>query len=303
MIERPALADALANGAIDFYEVGAGIDLFQRAKGIPGVVLRDAVTPDYNHLTFNGAKSAVLADPGLRTAIMRGVDTQVIARALPGRITNGEVRPVGNRMFLPGNKNYRDNSAITPFSQDAAKSELDALGWKLDGEYRVKDGRQLAPRYVVPSPNAPGEQVAKLVQSQLEQIGVKVDINAVPSAEFLTKWVFTGNFDVMGSAGARACSRSGWRSRSSPSTRTPPARTTAASATTRSTGCSSRPPPSWTTTSGPRWPTGSTRSCGRSGISCRSTTSPVRSRSGRPSRTSVPGGYGQYEYENIGFTG
>ncbi|KJK44346.1 hypothetical protein UK23_29860 [Lentzea aerocolonigenes] len=198
VVERPALADALANGAIDFYEVGASIDLFQRAKSIPGVVLRDAVTPQYTHLTFNGAASSILADPALRTAIMSGVDASVIARALVGGITNGAVKPVGNRMFPPGTKNYQDHSGLVPFSQDAAKSTLDSLGWKLDGEYRAKDGKQLVLRYVIPSPSAPNEQVAKLVQSQLKQIGVKVDLTAVPSAEFLTKWVFTGNFDVTG---------------------------------------------------------------------------------------------------------
>ncbi|HEX8867981.1 MAG TPA: ABC transporter substrate-binding protein, partial [Lentzea sp.] len=141
---------------------------------------------------------SVLADPALRTALMRGIDTGIIAKALVGGITNGEAKPVGNRLFVPGTKNYQDHSGLMPFSPDTAKSTLDFLGWKLDGEYRAKDGKQLVLRYVVPSPSAPNEQVAKLVQSQLKQIGVKVDITAVPSAEFLTKWVYTGNFDVTG---------------------------------------------------------------------------------------------------------
>ncbi|MEV6243386.1 ABC transporter family substrate-binding protein [Lentzea sp. NPDC051838] len=196
VVERPAQADALANGAIDFYEVGASIDLFQRAKSIPGVVLRDAAAPDYNHLTFNGAPSSILADPSLRTAIMRGIDPAIITRALVGGITNGTPSPVGNRLFLPGTKNYQDHTI--PFSQDFARSTMDSLGWKLDGEYRAKDGKQLVLRYVIPTPSAPNEQVAKLVQSQLKAVGVKVDITSVPSTEFLTKWVFTGNFDVTG---------------------------------------------------------------------------------------------------------
>ena len=54
--------------------------------------------------------------------------------------------------------------------------QLDELGWKLEGETRKKDGKELVVRYVIPTPNAVSDQIAKLVQSQLKEVGAKIDI-------------------------------------------------------------------------------------------------------------------------------
>ncbi len=197
-VDRPAVADALANGQIDWFDIGSSIDNFTRAKSMQGVTIRQAVSPDYSHITFNGADSSILKDPKLRVALMRGIDTKTITRALLGQMLKGDAQVTGNHFFLLGTKEYKDNSSIASFDKEAAKKALDDLGWKLEGETRKKDGKDLTVRYVIPTPNAVSDQIAKLVQSQLKEIGAKVDIQAVPSTDFFKQYVNVGNFDMTG---------------------------------------------------------------------------------------------------------
>lgn len=195
VIDRTALADSLANGAIDWYDIGSNVDLYKRAQQTPGIKIRQAVTPDYNHLTFNGAASAVMSDAKVRTSVMQGIDTATIAKAILGPI-QPDPKVLGNHIFLLGAKEYKDNSAVAKFDKEAAKKGLDDAGWKLDGDVRKKDGKELAIRFVIPTPNPTSDQVSKLVQTQLKEVGVKVDIQAVPSADFFKAHVNVGDFDI-----------------------------------------------------------------------------------------------------------
>ncbi|MFD9700722.1 ABC transporter family substrate-binding protein [Lentzea sp. NPDC059081] len=197
-VDRTALADALANGQIDFFDIGSSVDNYAKAKAMQGVTIRQAITPDYSHITFNGADSSILKDPKLRVALTKGIDTKVITKALLGQMLKGEPPVTGNHFFLLGSAGYKDNSAVAAFDKEAAKKQLDELGWKLEGETRKKDGKELVVRYVIPTPNPVSDQIAKLVQSQLKEIGAKVDINAVPSTDFFKQYVNVGNFDMTG---------------------------------------------------------------------------------------------------------
>ncbi|MCG8923343.1 ABC transporter family substrate-binding protein [Lentzea sp. CC55] len=197
-VDRPALADALANGQIDFFDIGSSVDNFTRAKSMQGVTIRQAITPDYSHITFNGADSSILKDPKLRVALMKGIDTKVISKALLGQMLKGDAQVTGNHFFLLGSAGYKDNSAVAAFDKEVAKKQLDELGWKLEGETRKKDGKELLVRYVIPTPNPISDQIAKLTQSQLKEIGAKVEIQAVPSTDFFKQYVNVGNFDMTG---------------------------------------------------------------------------------------------------------
>jgi peptide/nickel transport system substrate-binding protein len=197
-VDRPALADALANGQIDFFDIGSSIDNFTRAKSMQGVTIRQAITPDYSHITFNGADTSILKDAKLRVALQRGIDTKTITKALLGQMIKGDAQVTGNHFFLLGSAGYKDNSSVASFDKEAAKKQLDELGWKLEGETRKKDGKELVVRYVIPTPNPTSDQIAKLVQSQLKEIGAKVDIQAVPSTDFFKQFVNVGNFDMTG---------------------------------------------------------------------------------------------------------
>ncbi|KAA2262863.1 ABC transporter family substrate-binding protein [Solihabitans fulvus] len=197
VIERKALADSLANGAIDWYDIGSSVDNYTRAKQMQDISIRQAVTPDYTHMTFNGAPTSVLADPKLRLAVMQGLDTATIAKALLGQITP-DPKTLGNHIFLIGAKEYKDNSSVAKFDAAAANKALDDLGWKKEGDFRKKDGKDLKLRYIITAGNNISQQISQLSQTQLKAIGVNLDIVTVPAADFWKSYVNVGNFDITG---------------------------------------------------------------------------------------------------------
>ena len=72
-----------------------------------------------------------------------------------------------------------------------------AAGWTLPsgGTYRQKAGKELDIKFVIPSQVATSEKESKQIQAMLKDIGVKVNINTVPSDDFFDKYVNQGNFD------------------------------------------------------------------------------------------------------------
>lgn len=192
--ERAALPDRLANNEIDWYTIGSNIDLYQRARTTPGVEVRQALEKQYGHITFNGAEGAVLSDKALRQAIAKGIDRQAITQRLIGQILpNAALQQ--NHIFPVGGSGYQDNSTF-PFDQAAARSELDALGWVQQGDVRVKDGRELNLRFIVPANNPTSDQTSRTVLEQLSQIGVRITIEVVPTADYFVGFVNRGNFDL-----------------------------------------------------------------------------------------------------------
>jgi len=122
--DRSALADALANNEIDFFEIGSSVDLYQRAKGTPGAEVRQATERLYTHVTFNGAPGAIMSDLQVRQAIATGIDRAAITTRLLGQITPRPT-PLGNTMYPIGTPEYRDNSAALRYDQQPRR-ELSA---------------------------------------------------------------------------------------------------------------------------------------------------------------------------------
>lgn len=73
-------------------------------------------------------------------AIGQAIDRKSIAEVAQHGLVADPV-PLNNHIFLAGQEGYQDNSP--PFDPDAAARELDALGWKLNGAFREKDGQRL----------------------------------------------------------------------------------------------------------------------------------------------------------------
>jgi peptide/nickel transport system substrate-binding protein len=201
VLERGALADALANNEIDWYAIGADVNLFARAQAIPGTEIRQAVEPRYSHITFGGAPGALLADPALRRAIAQSIDRQSIARALIGQIVP-EATPLGNHLFVQGSKNYVDHSQVVAFDPATAAAALDRLGWTSagDGQVRTNNGRPLNLRLVRDAGNPISERITQLVQAQLTAVGVGVEVIPVAGGDFFDEYIRPGNFDMVGFA-------------------------------------------------------------------------------------------------------
>ena len=198
-VERGALADALANNEVDYYRIGSDVNLFARAQGIPGVVVRQAVEPLFNHITLNGGPGAILSDPALRRALVQGLDRQAIATALVGQI-DPTIKPLNQFVFVQGSENYVDHGVA--YDPAAARAALDALGWVSPGEgqVRVRNGQPLDIRYVATAGNPISERIVALTSSQLRAIGVGVEVIPVASADLFDQYVTPGNFDMIGFA-------------------------------------------------------------------------------------------------------
>jgi len=192
-LDDAARIPALQNNTIDATGI-ASLDELQIARGTEGISIRRTPGPSWYHMTFNGAPGAILSDKALRQAVAKGIDRQAIVNVTQRGLVDNPT-PLGNHVFVAGQDGYQDNSAVVAYDPEKAKAELDALGWKLNGQFREKDGKTLAIRNVLYDSQT-GRQVAQVAQSNLAQIGVKLDLDVKPADGFFTNYVNVGDFDI-----------------------------------------------------------------------------------------------------------
>jgi peptide/nickel transport system substrate-binding protein len=154
---------------------------------------------DYGYLVFNfrdaAAKArphALFADHALRVALSRAVDREAVVRnALDslGRVALGPVTRA---------QSTADESLAAPgFDLAAAGAALDSAGWRVDPKdgVRVRAGRPLAFRLLVPSSSSTRMRLAVLLQAQFRAAGVRVDLEPVDGPTFVER-MRTGRFDA-----------------------------------------------------------------------------------------------------------
>ncbi len=193
VLDDAARIPALQNNTIDATGLSS-LDELTIARGTAGISIRRAPGLSWYHFTFNGAPGAILSDKALRLAVAKGIDRQAIANVTQRGLVDNPV-PLNNHIFVAGQKGYQDNSAVVAYDPEKAKQELDALGWKLNGQFREKDGKQLVIRDVLYDSQTT-RQVALVAQNSLAQIGVKLQIDAKPGNGFFTDYVNVGDFDI-----------------------------------------------------------------------------------------------------------
>ncbi|WP_250150306.1 ABC transporter family substrate-binding protein [Mycolicibacter acidiphilus] len=193
VLDEAARMPALQNHTIDAAGVSS-LDQLTIARRTKGISIRRAPTPTWAHFTFNGAPGAILADKGLRLAISRGIDRDTIARVTQRGLTNDPVA-LNNHVYVEGQDGYRDNSGVVAYDPERARRDLDALGWKLNGRFREKDGRPLVIRHLVYDAQST-RQFAQVAQHDLAEIGVKLQIEAKAGGGFFTNYVNVGDFDI-----------------------------------------------------------------------------------------------------------
>ncbi|MGI9164344.1 MAG: ABC transporter family substrate-binding protein [Mycobacterium sp.] len=193
VLDDAARIPALQNDTIDATGI-ASLDELTIAGRTEGISIRRAPGPSWYHLTFNGAPGSILSDKALRQAVAKGIDRQAIVNVSQrGLVANPT--PLGNHVFVAGQQGYQDNSAVVAYDPEKAKTELDALGWKLNGQFREKNGKQLVIRDVLYDSQS-GRQVAQVAQNSLAQIGVKLELDVKSANGFFTNYVNVGDFDI-----------------------------------------------------------------------------------------------------------
>ncbi|MDG4785010.1 ABC transporter substrate-binding protein [Micromonospora sp. WMMD1102] len=193
--DSQARVDALANNEIDL--IGgpylAPITPVE-AKSLDG---RDDVelltgAPDVSiMLGFNPDGPA--GDKAVRQAVGKAIDTASMAKAL-----FLDYAEPARRVFPPGVPDS-GNDLPVGFDKGAAGSVLDAAGYVRDGEGRVKAGKRLSLRLLVPATPAEGQldprTMAAAIAAALKEVGIAVEIVPVDAAVYYDERA-EGRYDI-----------------------------------------------------------------------------------------------------------
>lgn len=193
VLDDAARLPALQNNEIDATGL-ATLDQMEIARRTAGISIRHAPAPTWYHFTFNGAPGSILADKALRLAIAKGIDREQIAKVTQRGLADNPV-PLNNHIYVAGQEGYQDNSAVVAYDPEQARRELDALGWKLNGEFREKDGRRLVIRDVLYDAKST-RQFGQIAQNNLARIGVKLELDVKAGGGFFTNYINVGDFDI-----------------------------------------------------------------------------------------------------------
>ncbi|KAB8196044.1 ABC transporter family substrate-binding protein [Nonomuraea phyllanthi] len=197
-IETPAAqVNAFANGELDAVSIPSGAPAeLKRAKEVPDADIRKSLSPNWRHFTVNN-QSEILKDKNVRHAIAYGINRDVITQS-DLKDMDWPLQTLGNHVFMNNHKGYVDNSGdLGKYNPEKAKQLLDAAGWKLDGDVRKKDGKELALDFVIPTGTPVSQTEGELTQAMLKEIGVKINIRPVPLDKFFTDYIIKGDFDLV----------------------------------------------------------------------------------------------------------
>ena len=187
---------ALQNNEVDLIYPQPQLDMVAQVKALPDVTSELNIGLSFEHLDFN-YKNEHLANPAVRRAIATGLNTQELVDRTVKQFTD-EARPLGNRIWLPGQQYYQDHFGQYGKGDVAGATKLleDAGYTKgADGIY-AKDGKKLSLRISTTAGNKLRETQEQLIQAQLKQVGVDIKIANADNRELFGEWLPQGNFDI-----------------------------------------------------------------------------------------------------------
>lgn len=186
--------DALANGEVDYIDIGPSAPNFKRASGMSGVKVHVSKAPNYRHMTF-GSATAVSRNLRVRQAIMMGIDRSTITRAMISPI-DPTATSMDNHVFVKGLSCYQDNSG-TYGKQNLLKADqlLDAAGYT-GNPRKDSAGNALKISITIPSGVPTSASEAQLMQAMLQPLGVPLEIKVVPLADFFSVYILPGDFEM-----------------------------------------------------------------------------------------------------------
>lgn len=194
-MDTASMPGAFANGEIDYFDIGGDASAYKQASKVSSGEIREAGGPNYRHLTFNG-ESAKLKDARVRQALFMATDRETIAKSdLKG--LGWKPSTMNNHLLINTQKGYQDNSGkLGKYDPKAAGKLLDEAGWKLSGKIRKKGGQELSLRFIIPSGNPSATNEGSMLTQMYRQVGVKLQIQTVPTNDFFDKYVTPGDFDI-----------------------------------------------------------------------------------------------------------
>ena len=155
---------------------------------------------EFEHFDFNEA-NPYLAKVQVRQAIAYGTNRKQIIRDVVGSIAP-KTQPLGNRMLMPNQPGYVNNGKAYENVNDAkAKSLLSGLGFKFVGgyyepNYGPEAGQPLTFTISSTTGNPIRQETEQLFQAQMQQIGIKINIQNYDAGTFFGTNLPTGQFDI-----------------------------------------------------------------------------------------------------------
>ncbi|MFE6050176.1 ABC transporter family substrate-binding protein [Kitasatospora sp. NPDC056446] len=193
---RPdAMPAAFAKGQLDLVNNGPDVAGYQTIRSTKGAVVRRAGGPDFRQFTLN-ARTPALSDATVRQAVFQAINRDAVIRSdLSG--LDWPAVPLNNHLLVANQNGYRDNSlGLARYDPVEAARKLDAAGWKLDGDVRKKDGRELNLRMVIPAGVTQAQNEAANTTRMLKDVGIKVSTVTAAVNEFFDKYINRNDFDI-----------------------------------------------------------------------------------------------------------
>ncbi|WP_031070934.1 ABC transporter family substrate-binding protein [Streptomyces sp. NRRL WC-3742] len=190
-----AMPAAFSRGDIDLVNIGPDVAGYQTVRSTKGAAFRRAGGPDFRQFTLN-ARTPALSDATVRQAVFQAINRDTVIRADLGGLDWPAV-PLNNHLLVANQNAYRDNSlGLARYDPAEASRKLDAAGWRMDGDVRKKDGRELNLRMVIPAGVTQAQNEAASATKMLKDVGVKVTTVTAPINEFFDKYVNRNDFDI-----------------------------------------------------------------------------------------------------------
>ncbi|HET8625931.1 MAG TPA: peptide ABC transporter substrate-binding protein [Thermomicrobiales bacterium] len=176
---------------------GKGVAEFQPGGGIERIFLNftdpnkeDPATGERSSLKF---PHPFFTDKNVREAFAHASNKEEVVKGVYGR--GGAV----GLNFLEDPPQYNStnpkNEEVTKYDLAKANALLDAAGWKKNGQYREKDGKQMSVVYST-TVNQVRQQTQQIIKAGWESVGIKTELKSVDSGVFFSS--DAGNPDTSG---------------------------------------------------------------------------------------------------------
>ncbi|MFD8477981.1 ABC transporter family substrate-binding protein [Kitasatospora sp. NPDC059673] len=194
VLDAAAITQSYLNNEIDFASAGTAAS-YGQLKDAKDSVIRTGTPWDEVHISFGG--NGALADQKVRQALGKALDRASLIK-VANKGVPVEFKPLDNHLFMTNQSGYRANAGDwVTYDPATAKKWLDEAGWKDSGGTRSKDGQPLELHYVMSDGSTQAQaDLATATQNMLQQVGVKLTIDKVPSKEYFSKYIDQGKFDL-----------------------------------------------------------------------------------------------------------
>jgi peptide/nickel transport system substrate-binding protein len=188
--------------ALDAYKQGEVLgvsqitnDVLQEALMEPTLSVHTSRLPQMGlvFLNLNNPTISFLQSDKVRRALLLGINRELIV----SRVMQGQA-VVADGPILPGSWAYYDEIEHLGYDPDTAAALLKAEGFVIPasgGDVRAKDGQYLT--FTLTHPNDDiHTRIAQTIQSDWTQIGVRVDLQAVPYDSLVNDYLATRNYQA-----------------------------------------------------------------------------------------------------------